>query len=445
MRASCVVRWTEFMLESKNQTHLTGADGLRATACLMVVFSHLGQRLARDEQVPAVQFIQDFFVKGAYGVSVFFVLSGFLLSIPFWTRYLEQSEFPNLREYIRRRARRIVPGFYASLIVSFLVTMIFVPDVQHAWLRLISALTFTNAFHYITFFPTDLNGPLWSIGFEVVCYVLMPLCMIGMFRLSRTRSSGFAWAYWVGVILLVLAVNQLIVTFLVPDSENRGWQYGIIGGAKIWMPGYNPVGMFAHYALGILAAGFVANRRATIRALQARVEESRPLSAGEARSSSWVFDVVALGAFLIASGILLSLRFLHPESPTEPIQNGLQMQPYMYPIFPGLVAVMLAALPFSRVLGRMFDNPFARFTAKVSFGLYIWHYLLLEVVRLTLLPDWKYFGIKDLGTHLVISAACLGVAYTLAAMSYRLIESPFLKKGTGERFKVKETTSHVSS
>ena len=428
------------MLEPKpssSQTHLTGADGLRAIACLMVVFSHLGQRLARDAQVPAVQFIQDFFVKGAYGVSVFFVLSGFLLSIPFWTRYLEQREFPDLSEYVRRRARRIAPGFYASLIVSFIVTMIFVPDVQHAWLRLISALTFTNAFHYITFFPTDLNGPLWSIGFEVVCYVLMPLCMIGMFRFSRTRSSGFAWAYWAGVILLVLVVNQLIVTFLVPYSENRGWQYGIIGGAKIWMPGYNPVGMFAQYALGILAAGFVANRRATIQALQARTGEGRP--------QSWVFDVVALVAFLMALGLLLSLRFLHPESPTEPIQNGFQMQPYMYPIFPGLVAVMLSTLPFSRRLGRIFDNPFARFTAQVSFGLYIWHYLLLEVVRLTLIADFKYFGIKDLGTHLIISAACLGVAYVLATLSYRLIESPFLQKEKGEGFKTKETAaSHVS-
>lgn len=419
------------MLEPKpssSQTHLTGADGLRAIACLMVVFSHLGQRLARDAQVPAVQFIQDFFVKGAYGVSVFFVLSGFLLSIPFWTRYLEQREFPDLGEYVRRRARRIAPGFYASLIVSFIVTMIFVPDVQHAWLRLISALTFTNAFHYITFFPTDLNGPLWSIGFEVVCYVLMPLCMIGMFRFSRTRSSGFAWAYWAGVILLVLVVNQLIVTFLVPYSENRGWQYGIIGGAKIWMPGYNPVGMFAQYVLGILAAGFVAGRRS------------------RSQGTSRTFDAVALIAFLMALGILLSLRFLHPESPTEPIQNGLQMQPYMYPVFPGLIAVMLATLPFSRVLGRIFDNPFARFTAKVSFGLYIWHYLLLEVVRLTVLPDFKYFGIKDLGTHLIISAACLGVAYALATLSYRFIESPFLRKEQGKGFKAKETTaSHMSS
>jgi peptidoglycan/LPS O-acetylase OafA/YrhL len=202
--------------------------------------------------------------------------------------------------------------------------------------------------------------------------------------------------------------------------------------------------MFAQYALGILAAGFVANRRATIQMSQARAGESRPLSAGEARSSNWVFDVVALVAFLIASGILLSLRFLHPESPTEPIQNGFQMQPYMYPIFPGLVAVMLATLPFSRVLGRIFDNPFAQFTARVSFGLYVWHYLLLEVVRLTMLPDWKYFGIKDLGTHLVISAACLAVAYALATLSYRLIESPFLGQGKGEGLKG-STTSHVSS
>lgn len=179
--------------KSLKKESLLGADGVRAIACLMVVFSHLFQRLSLPDQTPFMQDIQVFFMKGSFGVSVFFVLSGMLLSYPFWQRYLAGKSFPNLRNYIRRRAVRIVPGFYASLVVSFLVTLYFVKDVQYPWLRLASAATFTSAFHYLTFFPVDLNGPLWSIGFEVVCYALMPLAMIGLFILDkvtgRRRSS----------------------------------------------------------------------------------------------------------------------------------------------------------------------------------------------------------------------------------------------------------------
>ena len=56
---------------------------------------------------------------------------------------------------------------------------------------------------------------------------------------------------------------------------------------------------------------------------------------------------------------------------------SLQHQPYFFPLLAGLVAVLLAALAYSVVLGRAFDNPFFRYTAKVSFGLYIWHYLVI--------------------------------------------------------------------
>jgi peptidoglycan/LPS O-acetylase OafA/YrhL len=361
---------------------LLGADGVRAIACLMVVFSHLFQRLSFDDQSSFMQDIQVFFLKGSFGVSVFFVLSGMLLAYPFWQRYLAGKAFPDMAVYIRRRAARIVPGFYA---------------------RLLSGLTFTSAFHYITFFPSDLNGPLWSIGFEVVCYVLLPLAMLGLFAF-RKRSIWFALIYWVIILGLVLLINQVVITYLVPGNENRGWQYGIIGGAKFWMPQYNPVGFFSQYSLGVLAAGFIAAwKRYT-------------------NKKHWFFDVISLASF-VTLGLLLWLRRYPAE---HDMSFGFQGQPYFFPLFPGLVAILLATLPFSYVVGRWLDNPLAKYTAKVSFGLYIWHYLLLELIRLFYAPSFSYFGIKSLGTHLTFSVVVLVLAYFMATLSYYLIEKPFL-------------------
>lgn len=97
---------------------LVGADGVRAFAALWVVFSHLFQRLHLPSQSPVVQDLQVMAMKGAFGVSIFFVLSGMLLAYPFWTAYLTGRPRPGLRRYARRRVARIVPGFYASLLVS---------------------------------------------------------------------------------------------------------------------------------------------------------------------------------------------------------------------------------------------------------------------------------------------------------------------------------------
>jgi peptidoglycan/LPS O-acetylase OafA/YrhL len=396
---------SEIVKESSSKETLLGADGVRAIACLMVVFSHLFQRLSFDDQSPLMQDIQVFFLKGSFGVSVFFVLSGMLLAYPFWKRYLASKPFPDITVFIRRRAARIVPGFYASLLVSFVVAFYFIKDLQYPWVRLLSGLTFTSAFHYITFFPSDLNGPLWSIGFEVVCYVLLPLAMLGLFAFKK-RSIGFALIYWLIILGFVLLINQVVITYFVPGNENRGWQYGIIGGAKFWMPHYNPIGFFTQYSLGVLAAGFIAAWKSY------------------RNKQHWFFDVIALASFF-ALGLLLWLRRYPAE---HDMSFGFQGQPYFFPLFPGLVAILLATLPFSYVVGRVLDNPLAKYTAKVSFGLYIWHYLLLELIRLTYDSKWSYFGIKNLGIHLLFSATALLLAYIVATLSYYFIEKPFLDR-----------------
>jgi ABC-type glycerol-3-phosphate transport system permease component/peptidoglycan/LPS O-acetylase OafA/YrhL len=400
---------------------LSGADGLRALACLMVIFHHLAQRLNGNEQPEWIKSIQAFIMQGSVGVSAFFVLSGMLLAIPFWKAYLEGKPFPNLLEFTKRRMLRIAPGFYASLVISVLLTAYFVPDAQAIWTRLVAGLTFTSALNHVTFFPADLNGPLWSIGFEVICYALMPLGMAAMFALyakhsdSDTRSSfRTGLLFWFGILAVVLIAHQLIIKDLIPDSVNRGWEFGLIGGAKSWMPNYNAIGMFGHYILGVMAAGVIVKLRS------------------REQLAKWGFDLLALAALVGMIALLWTTRF------NAGAFFSLGNQPYFYPAFPLLIAIMLATLPFSRVLGRLFDNPFARYTAKLSFGLYIWHFLILEIIRLTYNPAFVYFGISTPTEHLTISITALVLAYITAAMSYRFIEEPFLRQNAVTRAKLRQ-------
>jgi ABC-type glycerol-3-phosphate transport system permease component/peptidoglycan/LPS O-acetylase OafA/YrhL len=388
---------------SPTQT-LLGADGIRTIACLMVILHHLAQRLEMQSQPAIVRDVQAFLMQGSAGVSAFFVLSGLLLSLPFWRRYLNGKPMPDMLEYTRRRAVRIVPGFYASLLISFVLTLAFVPDVEKPWMRLIGGLGFTSALHYVTLFPVDLNGPLWSIGFEVICYFLMPLGMYALFKYFPARGFTFALKFWLGLLIITLIINQFVISELVPDSINRGWDHGLVGGAKYWMPNYNVIGFFAHYALGVLAAGLLAERQR------------------RKRDSSYAFDALAILGFVGLIGLLWTGRSMGD------FDLSFQAQPYRYPLFALLIALLLVTLPFSRFLGRALEQRFFKYTAKLSFGLYIWHYLIMELIRLTHNNDFRYNGIRELPYLITLSVITLLLAYITAAVSYRHIESPFLER-----------------
>ncbi|WP_338111701.1 acyltransferase, partial [Paenibacillus aceris] len=186
-------------MNKSNQTvnHLGGADGFRAIACLAVIFHHLSQFLAMQSQSPWMQELQSFLLMGNAGVSVFFVLSGYLLASPYWHKYLDGSAYPDIKQYVVRRAARIMPGYYIAVMVATLITVLFHVPTEHFWARLMAGLTFTAGFHYITLFPNEVNGPLWSISFEVFCYVLMPMFMLGLYRWTfKQRSIRNGLLYW---------------------------------------------------------------------------------------------------------------------------------------------------------------------------------------------------------------------------------------------------------
>jgi peptidoglycan/LPS O-acetylase OafA/YrhL len=107
---------------------------------------------------------------------------------------------------------------------------------------------------------------------------------------------------------------------------------------------------------------------------------------------------------------------------------SLGSQPYAFPFFAVLIGTVLAATPFSTWAKNIIDNRFTRYTAKISFGLYIWHYPTLELVRLLHNDNYKYFGISSFGYWAMLTAVVLILAYWVASLSYTHLESPFLKE-----------------
>ncbi len=107
---------------------------------------------------------------------------------------------------------------------------------------------------------------------------------------------------------------------------------------------------------------------------------------------------------------------------------SIQHQPYFFPLFPAINALLLASLCQSRWMGRLFDNPFCRYTARISFGLYLWHSVVLESLRTLWWPGFAIGQVSDLAFWGGISALVLVVAYAIASLSWFFFEKPILDR-----------------
>lgn len=389
----------------RQQERLAGADFLRATACLLVLAHHFALRLDMrripDELGPTANILR----FGNFGVAIFFVLSGFLLAHPFWRALDAGRGMPALRHYTIRRAARIAPGFWFAATISFALslTLLAVPLTPELVLRYVSGLLFMSQWHWRTFFPVEADGPLWSIPFEVTSYVLLPVCFLLLFRLPILRQRPLlARCAWLCVIAAVLLSHLLILTLFPLDDIGRGWQYGLQGGAKEWMPRYNPIGFFAVFALGALAAG---------------IETMLP-----GRRSSW-FDTAALLTLAIAGYRLVI-------SPGGSAEGYAWLEiPYGFPVFPLAVGAALVSLCHSQRLGRLLDNAPVRYIAKISFGIYIWQEIILLLIQ-RLEPGSFGASSENVVTGWLQSCGLAAALILLvASFSYYLLEKPVIDFG----------------
>jgi peptidoglycan/LPS O-acetylase OafA/YrhL len=394
---------------------LDGFDGLRAIACLAVVFHHLFQRLDGDKQPLWLDGLRHFFLKGEVGVCLFFVLSGALLALPFWQRFLAGQAPPSLRIYALRRAARIVPGYYAALLLSIPLTLACMPQAEHVWGRLVAGLGFVSAFHYVSFFPSEFNPVLWSISLEVSCYLLLPALLWGLWRrpapVGSPRDASQRALRW---LLAALAALQLVhglgLVWFMPDEDGKGWVYGQIGGAKEWLPYWSVASFMTQFLLGSTAALAMAWRQRQVRA-------------GTVPPRDALYDVVALVTASLCVSLVMAR--LWPGGP-----DGTTLQPYLTPWLPGLLAIVLFCVSQGRIVHRVLDVPPLRFLARISFGLYLWHWAVMEVARQHV-PAYRYAGMADAGAWVQLSGWVLVLSIALAWLSHALVEAPALRWARG--------------
>jgi peptidoglycan/LPS O-acetylase OafA/YrhL len=168
----------------------------------------------------------------AFGVTLFFVLSGFLLYGPFAAALLRDHRLPDLAKYLRNRALRILPAYWVILLlVAFVLQSAFIRDGQgnldHGALTdpgaLVANVLFLQNYRLSTFLTGI--GPAWSLAVEVVFYLTLPLLALLALAFAKravTHAGRRVAALAPAIALLVIGLTgKATVAFFVAGTGGR--------------------------------------------------------------------------------------------------------------------------------------------------------------------------------------------------------------------------------
>jgi len=354
-------------------------DGLRAIAVLSVVIYHAFPEWLRG---------------GFIGVDIFFVISGYLISLAIFGS-LERGSF-SFADFYARRIRRIFPALLLVLLSCFafgwywLLSDEFKQLGKHmaAGAGFVSNLVLWSESDYFdSAAETKPLLHLWSLGIEEQFYIIWPLML------------WLAWKWKTNLLWLILAVgtasmvlnfsgvgNNSTATFFSPQT--RFWEL-IAGSLLAWLT--------LHKSAALNSKSWLGQRFGNTADQQADVG----LSARQANLLSFFgLALILFGLFYINS--------------THSFPGGWALLPVM-----GTMSIM-AAGPAAWFNRTVLSHRLAIWFGLISFPLYLWHWPLLSLA--------KIIAVKEVGAPLL--AALMLLAVLLAWLTYVLVEKPL-------RFKVK--------
>jgi peptidoglycan/LPS O-acetylase OafA/YrhL len=365
-------------------------EGLRAVAAVAVLVHHVAGTTGAVTST-AWGYV---FAHLDAGVSVFFVLSGFLLYRPFVAAHVEGKPGPGLRRYTRRRFLRIFPAYWLALTaVFFLLNTVEYGDGK--------SLAMYYGLAHIYSKAHVLGGivPAWSLATELSFYVALPFLAIALGAVARRVSKPLA-AEAVGVSLLWAAGIAVHAVLLATHDAATP--------ATLWLP--SQIDLFA---LGMaIAVAHVAWQR------------GRRVAVFEwmGRWPGWTWALACIPFWYAATQLSLPREF-------GDIPKGGEIgRQVCY----GLTALLLVVPAVFGDQARGWPRAFLRFRpvaylGLISYGIFLWHFDLLHFLQehgaLDWVPQARFFSVL---------AIDLGLAVVVATLSWYLVEAPLV----GRRRKV---------
>jgi len=371
-------------------------EGLRGIAVLLVIVFHwfvvLDPRFAdpwiaaADAWMPAKVVARN----GMIGVDLFFLITGFLLVLPWLRSAGDLRPPPSVRDFYRRRARRILPAYYVQLVVLFALVLPLVRGLEFWRYNTAHVLQNVGAHallvHYFTPATSDslgVNGALWSLCVEAQFYLILPLLAPVFARAPwRTASvllaAAIAWRW--------LAAHHLDAWVAWMRAIEPRWNVTEAGARHLLatqLPGW-----LGHFAAGMIAA------REWMRAGQARPASRHGFGA------------------LVAIGLLGALHW----------PGGWVLGEWTWILALAALATLFAAVvvhPGPLAKGLLASRPLS-FVGRISYSAYLYHVPVLLLVN-------AYAPQGSAGSILLLPGY-LAVVASIAWLSWRRVERPYRER-----------------
>ncbi len=364
-------------------------DGVRALAATSVLISHTS---GLTTFAPSNAVFGPATARFNVGVTIFFVLSGFLLYRPYVMARLADRDGPAIAGYLRRRVLRILPAYWLAL------------TVLATWPGLTGV--FTKDWWVYYGFMQNLRGgwivqgipPAWTLHVEITFYAALPFLALAGARWLRGRPHREQFrAEVTGLALLALASLAL-----------RTWRFEVAPGDvdSHLLPQF-----FLWFALGMLLAvvsAHVADRPVADRPRWVQVVGARPWL-------PWLGALVVLG---VSTRVGLPTTFI-----VEYDALRWFLEHVLYALM-GVLVVLPAALGTDGggwVRRLLAWRPLA-WIGLISYGIYLWHLPLANEINSWLGPKVDDFGFP------AVTVATFAAATLAASLSYYLVERPLLRR-----------------
>lgn len=138
------------------------------------------------------------------------------------------------------------------------------------------------------------------------------------------------------------------------------------------------------------------------------------------KPASILFDIAG-GGLLFAAVAVVGVRLI-PGAP-----DALTKQPYLSPIYAIIMAAALVCIAMSRYAYKIVDNPLFVWISKISFGIYLWHQVVQNILQRSFKESYVYFGITDIGQWTRLSVLVIAIAVAMASFSWYFFEKPILQ------------------
>jgi peptidoglycan/LPS O-acetylase OafA/YrhL len=365
----------------RSGSHLPALDGLRGLAIIMVMFVHfIGDSQPQSAFERILNKASNY---GVWGVDLFFVLSGYLIT---GILYDSRGSAHYYRNFYLRRILRIFPLYYGVLFLLFFVFPL-VPSIypagleesarHQAWIwsygvNLFLALRGWWDLPYVSHF--------WSLAIEEHFYLLWPLVVAAASTpaLLRICAGCAVFSLILRMVMSSAGLNEISIQVLTPCRFDT-----LCTGA-------------------FLAVAMRSDARERL------IRMARPASAALAASILLISATTA--ATHVLPGIFHSLRS------------------FLIALFFGALLLACVHAEASDPIGRFFNHPAMRFFGKYSYGIYVFH----GIIGFFFYDKQTEFRVASwVGSHLlaVLLQALMGMALSIlvAVVSYELFEKRFLR------------------